>query len=133
MSRTISSTYKQKIKRWVELDNSIEMKKTNLKSYTDEKKALEDDILEYVEENDMQNVQITMDDGFLKFFESKGFQGISLKNLKDNLHRFFKERCDAVNSTASSSTPVSADEIYNYLVDKREVKTKLAIKRHITS
>jgi hypothetical protein len=126
MSRSISNEYTQKLKRWVELDNVIEIKKTKLKQYTDEKKKLEDDILDYIEDKDMQNVQINLGDGYIKFAETKGFQGISLKHLKESLGRFFIQH-------QSDPSKVTPDNVYEYIIGNREVKTKLGMKRHVTS
>jgi Family of unknown function (DUF5760) len=124
MTRSIDTEYTKKITRWVELDNIAEARKAKLKVCLDEKKLLEESILEYVEERDMQNVQINLPDGSIKFTESKGYQGVSLKALKDNITRYFRE---------TPAENVAADDIYNFIVKHREVKTKLSMKRQITS
>lgn len=126
MSHSLSSEYTAKIKRWVELDNNVEIRKTKLKAITDEKKMLEDDILEHIEDKDMQNVQININGGNIKFVENKGYQGISLKSLKENLKAFF-------DTHAQKGGELTAETVYEYLLGKRDIKTKLSIKRTITS
>jgi hypothetical protein len=119
---SLNDIYIKKITQWVELDNAIEKRKSKLKVYADEKKKLEDDILDYIEDVDMKNLQINISDGFIKFIENKGFQGLSLKSLKDLLQNFFK----------TNPSNINADTIYDYIVQNREIKTKLMMKRHIT-
>ena len=121
----IEKEYVEKISKWVDLDNAVEKRKAKLKFYTDEKKKLEDDILDYVEDKEMTNLQINISDGYIKFFENKGFQGLSLKTLKELLKKYFE--------TSNVSQSVTADNIYNFIIKNREVKTKLSIKRHITT
>ena len=87
---SLNDDYIQKITKWVELDNAVEKRKAKLKTYTDEKKKLEDDILDYIEDMSMSNLQINISDGYIKFIENKGFQGVTLKSLKDWLKKFFE-------------------------------------------
>jgi hypothetical protein len=115
--------YVKKIKRWVDLDNIIEEKKAKLKLYTDERKTLEDDILGYVDDNDIKNAQINISDGHIKFSEQQVKQTLSLKLIKDLLVKFFEAK----------PTNVNADVIYEYIDKKRDTKTKMIMKRHITS
>jgi hypothetical protein len=116
--------YIELIQKWVDLDNVIELKKTKLKDIQDRKKHIEEDILNYIEENDMQNLHINITDGHIKFQETKTTSMISQKYLKDMLDKFFEShRGEAINPK----------NIYDYLMKNREVKTKLGIKRQITS
>jgi len=123
----LNDDYIQKITKWVELDNAVEKRKAKLKTYTDEKKKLEDDILDYIEDMSMSNLQINISDGYIKFIENKGFQGVTLKSLKDWLKKFFEEKSNDANVVTN------ADTIYDYILKNREIKSKLTMKRHITS
>lgn len=114
---------KNKMMRWMELDDAIETRKAKLKVYTDEKKKLEDDLLDYVESNDMQGARVNTSDGFINFVETTSFQGVTLKTLKDALTKFFSQ---------SPVPPVSADTLYEFVLTNRESKTKLNMKRTIT-
>ena len=114
----------QLVKKWVDLDNVIEIKKTKLKDVQDKKKIVEEEILEYVEENDLKNLHINITDGNIKFTETKNTQMITQKYLKDSLESFFQ------NHSGSSVNPKA---LYDYIMANRETKTKLCIKRNITS
>jgi hypothetical protein len=120
----MNDNYIKKVKRWVDLDNAIEIKKSKIKNYSDERKKLETEIVDYITDNDMQNVQINISDGYIKFPENKTLQALSMKTLKDNLEKVFKEH------PQSELTP---EIIYKYILDNRETKSKIVIKRHITS
>lgn len=115
----------QKVKRWVELDNAVEVRKTKLKAVSDEKKVLEEEILDYIETNDMQNLQINITGGHIRFAEQRGFQGFTLKSVKDGLAKYFE-------SKGRPDDPM-IENIYEYLVKNRDTRTKLTIKRTLTS
>jgi hypothetical protein len=113
-----------KIKQWVSLDNKVELKKMRLKEYTDERKALEDDILSYVENNNKKNLQINTSDGYIDFHDVKTTQIMTLKYIKDALESYF---------ASDQTSPASASTIYEYLLNNRDSKTKTVMRRHITS
>lgn len=113
-----------KVKQWVSLDNKIELKKIRLKDYADEKKALEEDIISYIEQNNKVNLQINTSDGYIDFSEQKSNQVMSLKYIKDTLDNFFANNTD--------KTPTAA-AVFDHLLSNREQKTKVVMKRHITS
>lgn len=115
--------YITKIQRWVELDNKIEIKKMRLKEYSDEKKKLEEDILNYVESQDKQNIQINTSDGNIQFTEHKMPQMLTFKFLRDSLVRYFENPPETVNSKS----------IIDFIQSNRDVKSKLVMKRQITS
>lgn len=116
----------KKVQRWVELDNKIEMKKMKLKEYTDEKKDLEDDIIDFVTRNDKKNLQINTSDGQINFIEQKTTQVLTVKYLKEALNAFFEHR-------DPSRTQADAKSILDFICSNREVKQKVVMKRHITS
>lgn len=120
----MDAAYAQKIKQWVELDNTIEVRKSKLKFYQDEKKKLEDEILDYIDRNDMQDVQININDGKIRFQEMKNTPPLTLKSVKDALVRFFESH---------ANTSATADTIFNYILKGRESKSKLTIKRQVTN
>lgn len=113
----------KKVQRWVELDNKIELKKMKMKEYTDEKRELEEEILEYVQCNDKKNLQINTSDGHIQFSEQKTTQMLTFKYLKDALSSFF---------AGAPATPVDAGSLYDFISSNREVKQKLVMKRQIT-
>jgi lipopolysaccharide export LptBFGC system permease protein LptF len=120
----MDEAYITKITRWVELDNKMEIRKLKMKDYTEEKKKLEDEILKYIEDNGKQNLQINTSDGFIKFVETKSTSYITLKFLKDTLQSFF---------STSKPEDYNAENAYNHILNNRETKNKLSMKRQITS
>jgi hypothetical protein len=120
----MNDIYIKKIKRWVDLDNSIEIKKAKIKVYSDEHKKLENEIVDYIIDNELKQVQINITDGYIKFTENKTCQGFSMKGLKDNLDKLFKEK---------PTNELTADIVYKYLLDNRVTKSKTIIKRYIKS
>jgi hypothetical protein len=118
----MDKSYVQKIKQWVELDNMIEARKAKMKVHVDEKKELEDDILGHIEQQNLQNVQINIPDGNIKFIESTTTTGITLKSIKEGLNVFFEQ-------SQTNNTPITADAIYAFLLNSRQSKKKLLMKR----
>jgi hypothetical protein len=118
----MDKSYVQKIKQWVELDNMIEARKAKMKVHVDEKKELEDDILGYIDQQNLQNVQINIPDGNIKFTETTTTTGITLKSIKEGLNVFFEQ-------SQINNTPITADAIYAFLLNSRQSKKKLLMKR----
>jgi hypothetical protein len=73
--------YVDKMKEWIELDNVYGSLRQQLNDLADKKKELEDDILKYVEDNNLEKVVVTVSDGTLKFPKRSTQQSISLKFL----------------------------------------------------
>ena len=118
----MESRYVAKIQRWVELDNKIEVKKMRLKEFSDEKKNLEEEILNYIESENKHNVQINTSDGNIQFVETKMPQLLTFKFLRDSLARYFEHPPDQVNSKS----------ILDFIQKNRDIKSKLIMKRQIT-
>lgn len=114
----------KKVQRWVELDNKIEMKKMKLKEYVDEKKDLEEDIIDFVTRNDKKNLQINTSDGQINFVEQKSTQLLTVKYLKEALHAYCEQQ---------PTGALDAKSILDFICSNREVKQKVVMKRHITS
>ena len=123
MADVVPSATVSKIQRWVSLDNKIEVKKSRLKEYQDEKKELEESILDYISRNNKHNLQINTSDGYIDFHEMKSSQLMTLKYIKDTLEEFFSRGPSEVNGAA----------IMRFLLDNRETKTKVTMRRHITA
>lgn len=116
----MNDTYINKIKRWVYLDTKIELKRNNIKLLVDEKKELENDIIYYIEENSMQNYQINLINGYIKFPVTKSISSLSLKKLKSILEMFFQHN----NKNITSSV------LYKFIVEHRDSQQKTIIKRY---
>lgn len=118
----MDSSVVKKVQRWVELDNKIEVKKIKMKEYQDEKKELEDAIVDYIDSYEKKNLQINTSDGYINFVDNKQMQMPTLKFLRESLNAFFE----------SQPTEVTAATIMDFVLKNREVKTKLVMRRHIT-
>jgi hypothetical protein len=150
----------QKVQRWVALDNKLETKKSRVKEYSDEKKIVEEGILRYVEENDKAHLRIKISDGYIDFNEQRSQQMITIKYLKDMLNAYFDsvqsnttnnsnsnsnageidEKNEKEDNGATTTEPdvltkddISAESIFEYLLQNREVKTKLVMRRHLAA
>ncbi len=113
------------VQRWVALDNKVEVKKAKLKEYTDERKELEESIIRYIEENGKTNIQINTSDGFIDFHESKTQQSMTIKYIKETLTEFFS------NLSTRDRASMNADTIMEFMLEHRETKTKMTMRRHI--
>jgi len=115
----------KKVQKWVELDNKIEMKKMKLKEYVDEKKDLEEDIIDFVTKHDKKNLQINTSDGQINFIEQKSTQLLTVKYLKEALTAYFEQHQTLETADVKS--------ILDFICSNREIKQKVVMKRHITS
>lgn len=77
--------FKEEIKKWVQLDNVMKEKTEELKELRTERNSIQEDILTYVEENELNTSTIQISDGTLKFNKSKQIQGLTMKYVEDCL------------------------------------------------
>ena len=112
--------YVEKMKEWIELDNVYGSLRQQMSDLADKKKELEDDILKYIEENNLEKVVVSVSDGTLKFPKRSTQQSISLKFLKANLSKYNEDK-----------SPINVEDICKFLISNLETKTKLSIKRDL--
>lgn len=77
--------FKNNIQRWVELDNRIKQKNDEIKELRLHKQQLHNDIIKYVDDNNMQTTTINVGDGNLKFGKQKQIQPLTLKYVQSCL------------------------------------------------
>jgi hypothetical protein len=77
--------FKEEIKQWVKIDNLMKEKTEELKVLRTEKNSIQEEILTYVEENELNTSTIQISDGTLKFNKSKQIQGLTMKYVEDCL------------------------------------------------
>ena len=77
--------FKEEIKQWVKIDNLMKEKTEELKVLRTEKNYIQEEILTYVEENELNTSTIQISDGTLKFNKSKQIQGLTMKYVEDCL------------------------------------------------
>lgn len=118
MAPTFNEKYQKKLQDWLELDDYIESRNAKLKVAKDKKKELEQQILSYVEEGELQNVNVELEDGKIEFKEDDTKSSFTMKYLKDMIYKYFNDTRHA-----------TANDLFEFLVQNRHVKTKLVMKR----
>jgi hypothetical protein len=114
-------TYVKKVQEWVELDNKILKNKDEIKDTVEKKKDLEDDILQYIEENKFDNLSLSISDGNIKFAKKTNTQPLSIKTIKTILEKYKFEK----------NVALDADDICAFVSSNLEKKSSVFMKRDI--
>jgi predicted site-specific integrase-resolvase len=113
--------YIEKMKEWIDLDNVYTSLRKQLNELTEKKKDIEDDILEYIEDNNLEKVVVSVCDGTLKFPKRTVQQSLSMKVLKQVIGKYNEEK----------SQNIEIEELVKFISTNLETKTKLSIKRDV--
>ena len=105
------------IQNWVELDNELKKLNEKAKDIRTRKNDIEDKIMTYVEDNNMNNSVVNITDGKIKFCETKQTSPITLG---------FLEKC--LSEVIANQGQVK--QIVDYIKSKRETKMVPEIKRY---
>jgi predicted transcriptional regulator len=105
------------IQNWVELDNELKKLNEKTKDIRTRKNDIEDKIMTYVEDNNMNNNVVNITDGKIKFCEVKQTQPLTLG---------FLEKC--LSEVIANQSQVK--QIVDYIKSKRETKIVPEIKRY---
>ena len=105
------------IQNWVELDNELKKLNERAKDIRTRKNDIEDKIMTYVEDNNMNNSVVNITDGKLKFCETKQTSPLTLG---------FLEKC--LSEVIANQGQVK--QIVDYIKSKRETKIVPEIKRY---
>ena len=105
------------IQSWVELDNELKKLNDTVKELRTRKNDVEDKIMGYVENNEMNNSVDNISDGKLKFCETKQTSPLTLG---------FLEKC--LSEVIANQSQVK--QIMDYIKSKRETKVVPEIKRY---
>ena len=115
---TPNATHLEKtIQNWVELDNELKKLNERSKDIRTRKNDVEDKIMTYVEDNDMNNSVVNINDGKIKFCETKQTSPLTLG---------FLEKC--LSEVIANQSQVK--QIVDYIKSKRETKMVPEIKRY---
>jgi len=115
---TPNTTHLEKtIQNWVELDNELKKLNERSKDIRTRKNDVEDKIMTYVEDNDMNNSVVNITDGKIKFCETKQTSPLTLG---------FLEKC--LSEVIANQGQVK--QIVDYIKSKRETKMVPEIKRY---
>jgi predicted transcriptional regulator len=105
------------IQNWVELDNELKKLNEKAKDVRTRKNDIEDKIMTYVEDNNMNNSVVNITDGKIKFCETKQTPPLTLG---------FLEKC--LSEVIANQGQVK--QIVDYIKSKRETKMVPEIKRY---
>ena len=109
--------FQDNIKKWVQLDTQIKKLNDDTKIIRNEKNALTDNIINFVDRNQLKSSTIKISDGKLRFSQVKQTAPITLH---------FLETC--LLETIGDEHKVN--QLMTYIKDKREIKTINDIKRY---
>ena len=109
-------SFQDNIKEWVSLDNDIKNLSDKIKILRDKKKSLNSNILEYINTNNLNDAVININDGNLKFTNTKTTKSITLKYLEECLNELFTDKDKIIN-------------ILQFIKNNREINEIQEIKR----
>jgi hypothetical protein len=109
--------FEQTINQWVLLDNQIKNYNEKIKELREKKNSIEQNLLQYSTKNNLTNSMIKINDGKLKFVNTKISSPLSLKYIEKSLGEIIKNT-DQVNT------------IVNYIKTNREYKIVNELKRY---
>lgn len=122
----VSNNFKDNIKEWISIDNNImniedeieplKVKKNKLQKI---KKEKENTILEYMKTNNITNNDIVLNDGKLKYYNSKSTEPISKKLVTEKINEYFK------------NNKLEGDKLLDYIFNNRDKKIIPVLKRVI--
>jgi chromosomal replication initiation ATPase DnaA len=115
----MDEVYVDKLKQWIDYDNSITELKQEMAKIVESKKQIEDDVIQYIDNSGLSEVSVLISDGLLKFPTRKVQQNISLKLIRSVLEKYNEEKEQQIN----------IEEFCKFLLSKLETKQKTYIKR----
>jgi HD superfamily phosphohydrolase len=105
-----------KINEWILVDNQLKHLSEQIKTIRDKKNTMTNNILSYIEDNNLTQTTISIPDGKIKFVKTNIMQGITFKYLETCLNEIIKNE-NQVN------------KILEYIKQRRESKQQMEIKR----
>tara|TARA_Y100000589_G_scaffold322650_1_gene355913 strand:+ start:3573 stop:3920 length:348 start_codon:yes stop_codon:yes gene_type:complete len=108
--------FQNNIKQWVTIDNNIKTLSENLKDLKTERSQISDNILNFVEQENLNTTTIQINDGALKFTKTKQTSNLTLSYVKECLEKCISNE-DDINT------------IMNVIKTSRETKYSNEIKR----
>ena len=97
---SVSDDFKKNISYWLKLETEEKKYKDGLRDLKDKKTLIEEDILNYMKENNITHKDITVGDGIkLKYAELKTQENISKRMILDKLTKYFNNAAKALEIT----------------------------------
>ena len=113
----MSEIFKERIKKWVSLDNQIRLINEQLKDLRDERSDINKDIIMYVDTNKLSDSTIQLSDGSLKFGQYKNYTPLTFSFMEQCMKEIMPED--------------NVCTIIQHIKDKRQSICNLNIKRNI--
>jgi len=108
--------FQTSIQQWVELDNKVKLLNDQVREIRNERNNVSDEIVAFVDQNNLDKAIVEISDGALKFGKTKQTSSLTLKFVKKCL-----SECITKEETV--------DQLIEYMKSKREIKMKSDIKR----
>jgi dihydroorotase len=109
-------SFESQIQQWVSLDNQLKQLNEKVKDLRDKRNNLEENITSYASENNLSNATVKINDGRLKFTNTKVQEPLTFKYLEKTLGEVIKNESQV-------------KLIMEHLKQKRAVKIVPEIKR----
>ena len=71
------------VNKWLEIDNSIKQLTERVKNLRNEKSNIEENIMDYADRNNINNLSIKTNEGILKLTQSKNASQLTYKYLEN--------------------------------------------------
>lgn len=113
-------SFEENIRKWIQSDNAIKEKQLAIKQLKIEKEQYNENILEYMNENKLENATIKIGDGKLRLIETTIPQTLTFKFICEALCEYFRDDED---------NEELVKEIITFIKEKRIIKTSREIKR----
>ena len=113
----MSNEFTNMIKEWVTIDNELRELSFKSKSLREKRNNVNNNVIKYIETNNLDNAIIKISDGTLKFNYTNISQPLTFKYINECL-----------NDITNDKNQVEA--IINYIKNKRNVKSIMDIKRN---
>jgi hypothetical protein len=112
-------SFENDIKSWVNLDNQVRILNERVRGLRDQRNKAGDNILKYVETENLSNATVQISDGRLKFMSTRQTAPLTLTYIKKCL-------------TDCISSERDVESIMEYIKTSRETKIAADIKRTYT-
>ena len=113
----MSDIFKKNIKEWVSLDNELRLLNEHVKELRDKRNSINEDIIRYVETNQLNTSTIQLSDGSLKFAMQKTYAPLTYTFLQETLKNILPEN--------------EVKKIIEYIKQNRITTPSTSIKRSI--
>jgi len=109
-------SFEENIKQWILVDNEIKQQSEQLKALREQRGNIQEQILVHVNDNELKQATVKINDGKLRFVDTKYTNPITLKYLHECLSQCIE-------------TEEDVEHIMCYIKENRESKQNSEIKR----